>query len=79
MPEDLRNYQQQASQAAKPGGKKPAKPTTRPLSGAARSSFEETTFGMNSGAGPNASRDVAKPEAKQRPPMSDRTRRELGR
>ncbi len=57
MAKDLRDYQQRASDAAKPG-QKPGPQDAK--SGAARSSYEETTFGMNSGSGPNASRDEHK-------------------
>ncbi len=53
MTKHLRDYQKQASEAAKPG------PQHAP-GGAARSNFEETTFGKNSGQGPNASRNVHK-------------------
>ncbi len=50
---DLSTYQREARDAMKPAG-------DQAKSGAARSSYEETTFGMNSGAGPNRSRNVAK-------------------
>jgi len=43
----------------RPKGRKPGR-SERKASGAARSSFEETTFGMNSGAGPNRARNVYK-------------------
>lgn len=49
------------------------------MSGAARSSFEETTFGQNSGSGPNRSRDVSPSEAKKKPTLPARASRELGR
>jgi hypothetical protein len=50
---DLSTYQKKASEAAKPG------PQHAP-GGAARSSYEETTFGANAGSGPNRSRNVHK-------------------
>lgn len=49
------------------------------LSGAARSSFEESTSGKNSGSKPNASRDVAKPDAKRPATLTARTNEQLGR
>ncbi len=50
---DLSMYQRQASDAMKPAG-------DQAKSGAARSSYEETTFGANAGSGPNRSRNVHK-------------------
>lgn len=54
-------------------------PAGNNMNGAARSSYEGRRFGQNSGSGKNASRDVAKPEAKSTPKLPGRASRQLGK